>query len=81
MRILFGIVGLLALVGCALSPVDDELKDLGDFGLGHNVVIAPNPHMGPGSREMETPSSFIRSQAPYMSGTDTARCPKPLPRS
>ena len=47
---------LLALSACAVptQPVNEELLDLGDFQLGHNIVVAPDIQMGPLSREAST---------------------------
>jgi len=42
---------VLALSACSVLPVQEPKVDLGDFALGHNIVVAPNPYMGPGSRE------------------------------
>ena len=40
------------LAGCGTQEVDqDRFADLGDFKLGHNIVIAPNVQKVPGSRE------------------------------
>lgn len=42
---------VLALSACSVLPEQEPKVDLGDFALGHNIVVAPNPYMGPGSRE------------------------------
>lgn len=42
---------VLALSACSVLPEQEPQVDLGDFALGHNIVVAPNPYMGPGSRE------------------------------
>lgn len=40
------------LAGCGAQEVDqDRFVDLGDFKLGHNIVIAPNVQKVPGSRD------------------------------
>lgn len=44
----------IGLTGCTLDgvlPTGKPAADLGDFSLAHNIVIAPNPHQGPGSRD------------------------------
>ncbi|MGB0440678.1 MAG: hypothetical protein ACPGFC_11345, partial [Paracoccaceae bacterium] len=51
----------LMMVGAACSPVGDQaLSDdpIGDFRMGHAVVVAPNPIKGPVSREA-TPDEWI----------------------
>lgn len=50
---IFGLIILIVgLAGCTLPGFDaPPTANLGDFSLGHNIVIAPNPHKGPGSRE------------------------------
>lgn len=44
---------LAALVLSACSSIEPEAPktELGDFALGHNIVVAPAPHKGPGSRD------------------------------
>lgn len=43
---------LLALVACTnANDLDRAPVDLGDFRLGHNIVVAPNLTKGPASRE------------------------------
>jgi len=53
MRRLFALaVMLTGLAGCTIPGFEaPPAAQLGDFSLGHNIVIAPNPHQGPGSRE------------------------------
>lgn len=60
MRRIFGLmIVALGLSGCTLGQFQTApVADLGDFSLGHNIVIAPNPHKGPGSREA-TPEELI----------------------
>lgn len=52
---LFRVLSLLAVVGLAACTNPNDLDrapvDLGDFELGHNVVVAPNLTRGPASRE------------------------------
>ncbi|SHJ80918.1 hypothetical protein SAMN05444000_11398 [Shimia gijangensis] len=52
-RIAVLFVALWALVSCAVptTPVDEPQLDLGDFTLGHNIVVAPELVKGPLSRE------------------------------
>ena len=51
-RILAVISLLAVLVGCAPQPVSESREaDLGEFRLGHNIVIAPKMQAVPGSRE------------------------------
>lgn len=52
-RIAFLLSALCALVSCAVptTQVDDPQLDLGDFVLGHNIVVAPDIVKGPLSRE------------------------------
>ena len=52
-RITLVLTAFLALVSCSVPTVvvDDPKVDLGDFGLGHNIVVAPNIVKGPLSRE------------------------------
>jgi hypothetical protein len=47
---LLGLCGLLAACGTA-ADLDDAPVPLGDFRLGHNIVVAPNLVKGPLSRE------------------------------
>lgn len=44
---------LFTLAGCAVptTPVDEPEVDLGDFALGHNIVVSPNLTKGPLSRD------------------------------
>ncbi len=43
---------LVVLVGCGPRSIDDSRPaDLGEFRLGHNIVVAPRMQMVPGSRE------------------------------
>lgn len=51
-RILAVISLLTVLVGCAPQPISESREaDLGEFRLGHNIVIAPKMQAVPGSRE------------------------------
>ncbi|NIZ15413.1 hypothetical protein [Phaeobacter sp. HF9A] len=55
----FAILALTALVAACTPPTpEDELRDLGAFKLGHNIVVAPNVQMVPGSRPVE-PQEWI----------------------
>lgn len=52
LRIITLLVGLSALTACTnANDLDEEPAYLGDFQLGHNVVVAPNLTKGPASRE------------------------------
>ena len=52
-RIAILLSALCALAACAVptTQVDDPKRDLGDFELGHNIVVAPDIVKGPLSRE------------------------------
>lgn len=52
-RIAILLTALWALVACAVptAEVTDPQRDLGDFVLGHNIVVAPEIVKGPLSRE------------------------------
>ncbi len=52
-RIFALLFGLLLLAGCAQRSieVDDPMLDLGNFELGHNIVVASKMQKGPVSRE------------------------------
>lgn len=53
-RIFAAFALLIGLSGCTLDsflPTGAPAADLGNFSLAHNIVIAPNPHKGPGSRD------------------------------
>lgn len=52
-RILALFAALLTLTACAVpqKEVTDAPRDLGDFVLGHNIVVAPDLTKGPLSRE------------------------------
>ncbi|WP_270726138.1 hypothetical protein [Shimia sp. Alg240-R146] len=52
-RLAICVAALAALVSCTApsGPVTDEKRDLGDFVLGHNIVVAPQFQKGPLSRE------------------------------
>lgn len=51
-RFLALLTGLVLLVGCATQNLEDEPQvPLGDFSLGHNVVVASKMAKGPISRE------------------------------
>lgn len=48
------LLALTVLVAACTPPSpDDDLRDLGAFKLGHNIVVAPNVQMVPGSRPVE----------------------------
>lgn len=48
------ILALTAVVAACTAPTpDDELRDLGSFKLGHNIVVAPKVQTVPGSRPVE----------------------------
>ena len=48
---LFALLGVLLVAGCAGSnDLDKEVPYMGNFQLGHNVVVAPNLTKGPASR-------------------------------
>lgn len=52
LRIITLFVGLSALTACTnANDLDEAPAYLGDFQLGHNVVVAPNLTKGPASRE------------------------------
>lgn len=62
-RILAAFLALLVLSGCtagSLMPTAAPRAELGDFSLAHNIVIAPNPYKGPGSRDA-TPDELIKA--------------------
>lgn len=61
-RLVVCIAALAALVSCTApsGPVDDPKKDLGDFVLGHNIVVAPQFQRGPLSRPADK-DEFIAS--------------------
>ncbi len=61
-RLVACIAALAALVSCTVPTKDvtDEILDLGDFVLGHNIVVAPDIKKGPLSREADT-EAFIAS--------------------
>jgi len=47
------LLALTALVAACTPPSPtDELRDLGSFKLGHNIVVAPKVQMVPGSRKV-----------------------------
>ena len=51
-RLLGLLLASVFLVSCGEQEVDqDRVADLGDFRLGHNIVIAPNMQKVPGSRD------------------------------
>lgn len=52
-RIAILLSALCALAACAVptTQVDDPKRDLGDFELGHNIVVAPDIVKGPLSRD------------------------------
>lgn len=49
------VLGALALLAACANPddLDAPAVELGDFSLGHNVVVAPKLQKGPLSREMD----------------------------
>jgi len=50
--IVYAILACAAIVGCSRSGAElGERKDLGDFRLGHNVVVTENATKGPLSRD------------------------------
>lgn len=53
-RILACVVALAALASCGArsTEVTSEKLDLGDFTMGHNIVVAPDLQKGPLSREL-----------------------------
>ncbi|WP_299355922.1 hypothetical protein [uncultured Shimia sp.] len=53
LRIAILLTAFWALASCAVptTKVEDEMLDLGDFALGHNIVVAPNIQKGPLSRD------------------------------
>jgi hypothetical protein len=55
-RLIACIAALAALVSCTAPKIEvtDETLDLGDFVLGHNIVVAPDIQKGPLSREADT---------------------------
>lgn len=61
-RLVACIAALAALVSCTAPTIEvtDEPLDLGDFVLGHNIVVAPDIQKGPLSREADT-EAFIAS--------------------
>lgn len=50
-RVLVLLTGFAVLAGCAGRSLDDPLVPLGDFKLGHNVVVASKAQQGPISRK------------------------------
>ncbi len=50
------IVAMMALIAavsaCTPASPDDPLQELGDFSLGHNIVVAPKIQVVPGSKEV-----------------------------
>ena len=62
-RIFAAFLVLIGLSGCTLDsilPTSAPAAELGNFSLAHNIVIAPNPHKGPGSRDA-TPEELIEA--------------------
>ncbi|WP_420004076.1 hypothetical protein [Arenibacterium sp. LLYu02] len=48
------ILALTAVVAACTAPTpEDDLRDLGSFKLGHNIVVAPKVQTVPGSRPVE----------------------------
>ncbi|GAA6181574.1 hypothetical protein NBRC116594_30120 [Shimia sp. NS0008-38b] len=62
LRLVTCLAALAVLVSCTVPTKDvtDEVLDLGDFVLGHNIVVAKNIQKGPLSREADT-DAFIAS--------------------
>jgi len=54
LRILSVLVCVAFVSACTPASPDDPLQDLGHFSLGHNVVVAPNVQVVPGSKEVST---------------------------
>ncbi len=52
MRSLVLLVLPLVLMACTAPTPEDELQALGEFRLGHNIVVAPNVQKVPGSRDV-----------------------------
>lgn len=52
-RLAICVAALAALVSCTAptTPVNEPTRDLGDFVLGHNIVVAPQLQKGPLSRD------------------------------
>ena len=50
-QLILSVVAIAGLSACSVLPDQQPQSDLGDFTLGHNIIVAPNPYMGPGSRE------------------------------
>lgn len=50
-RIVLGFLAILSLVACTPQNLDQPALDLGDFKLGHNVVVASKMQKGPVSRD------------------------------
>ena len=59
-KLILAAVATAVLGACSVLPEQEPQVDLGDFTLGHNIVIAPNPYMGPGSREA-TPEELVEA--------------------
>ncbi|KPA20575.1 hypothetical protein shim_31780 [Shimia sp. SK013] len=61
-RLAICVAALVALASCTApsGPVTDQKRDLGDFVLGHNIVVAPQFQKGPLSREASK-DAFIAS--------------------
>ena len=52
LRIVFVGAALLVVAGCATTPSENEPREpMGNFALGHNIVVVDNPQIGPFSRE------------------------------
>ena len=50
-RIYALLTAMVIVVGCTASTLDDPLESLGEFSLGHNVVVAGKAQKGPVSRD------------------------------
>lgn len=51
LRILALLTGLTLLSACATASLNEPVEDLGQFKLGHNIVVAPKMQKGPVSRD------------------------------
>ena len=64
---LFALLGLVLITGCTNpNDLDEAPAYLGNFHLGHNVVVAPNLTKGPASREA-TKEEWIAAMTTAMS--------------
>lgn len=52
-RLFIAMIAVFTIAGCEnIDDLNATPKPIGEFALGHNVVVAPNLVMGPASREM-----------------------------